>query len=99
MLYSDVQYTWTEEAFAALPPSVEPHQVMRMLQETKVLRIWYTSDVLAMFGRSPDGVDLVVFVSEDDHFGGIEAWLIEGARPMFPGEARRFRDLVGGTDG
>ena len=70
-----------------------------MLRESRLLRIWYSSDVLAVFGRSPDGVYLAVFLSEDDQADVVEAWLIEEPRAMFPGEVRRYHDRLGGTDG
>ncbi len=71
---------------------------MRTLRESRLLRIWYATDVLAVFGRSPDGVYMAVFLSEDDQTDGVEAWLIEGARAMFPSEIRCFRERLGGTD-
>jgi hypothetical protein len=96
VLYSDVQFAWSGDALDALPTDVEPHQVMRALAESWLLRRWLSDEVLALFGLSPDGVYLVVFVSEDDLDDDL--YVIEGARQMFPGEVRLYQDRFGGRD-
>lgn len=63
-----------------MPTDVEPHQVMRALAESRLLRRWLSDEVLASFGLSPDGAYVVVFVSEDELDDDL--YIIEGARQM-----------------
>jgi uncharacterized protein YndB with AHSA1/START domain len=79
-----------------LPRDVEPHQVMRALAESRLLRRWLSDEVLALFGLSPDGAYLVVFVSEDQLHDDL--YIIEGARQMLPGEVRPYQNRFGGRN-
>ncbi len=85
-----VGYTWLPGLFALLV-DVEPHEVMQVLQGDSRRRPRPALGprglaVLAIFGRSTAGRDIVVIVR---HLAGMD-WQIVGARPMTAAEAAEF---------
>jgi hypothetical protein len=73
---------------------ITPGEVWRLLHSSRRLRRQMTEDTNAVFGVTPDGRYLVVFVVESMHEDN--DWDVIAAREMYPDEIAMFEKYVGG---